>query len=37
MIAKGDFQKAIDYLNLNEKSFGMILDKRKLVFKAFYK
>jgi hypothetical protein len=37
LLAKGDFQKALDYLNTNEKFFGMILDKRKLVVKALYK
>ena len=36
-LAKGDYDKVIDFLNKNEASFGMILDKRKLVFKALVK
>ena len=36
-LAKGDYDKVIEFLNKNEASFGMILDKRKLVFKALVK
>ncbi len=36
-MAKGNYDKAIDYLSKNEKSFGIILDKRRLVVKALYK
>lgn len=36
MVAKGEYQKAIDFVNKNEKSFGMILDKRRLIVKALY-
>ena len=35
-MAKGQYQKVIDYLNKNESAFGMILDKRKLVVKTHY-
>jgi hypothetical protein len=37
LLAKGDFDKVIDFLNKNEASFGMILEKRKLVFRALVK
>lgn len=34
MLGKGDYDNVIQFLHLNEASFGIILDKRKLVFKA---
>jgi hypothetical protein len=37
LLSKGDFDKVIDFLNKNEASFGMILEKRKLVFRALVK
>ena len=37
LLAKGDYDKVLDFLNKNEASFGMILDKRKLVFKVLVK
>lgn len=36
-MAKGKYQRVLEYLEANEKSFGMILDKRRLVAKALYK
>lgn len=36
-LAKGEYDKVIEFLTANEASFGIILDKRKLVFKALLK
>lgn len=36
-LAKGEYDKVIEFLNLHEASFGIILDKRKLIFKALLK
>lgn len=36
-MAKGNHQKAIDYVIQNEKSFSMKLDKHRLIIKALYK
>lgn len=36
-MAKGNYDKAIDYVNQHTKSFGLILDKRRLIVKALHK
>jgi len=36
-LAKGEYDKVIEFLAAHEASFGIILDKRKLVFKALMK
>eukprot|EP00347_Sterkiella_histriomuscorum_P023059 403336110 len=37
LLAKKQFDKALEYLNQHEQSFGMILDKRRLVYQLKYK
>jgi hypothetical protein len=37
MLAKGDFDKVIEFLNKNEAAFGIIVEKKKLVFKTLLK
>jgi hypothetical protein len=37
MLSKGEYDKVIEFLNKHEASFGMILDKRRLVFKTLLK
>ncbi len=37
MLSKGEYDKVIDFLNKHEASFGMILDKRRLIFKTLLK
>lgn len=36
-LSKGNYQLAIDYVNQNDKSFPIILDKHRLIIKALYK
>jgi hypothetical protein len=37
MVAKGEFDKVPEFLNKFESSFGLIIDKKKLVFKTLLK
>ena len=37
MLSKGEYDKVIAFLNQHEASFGMALDKKKLVVKALLK
>ena len=37
MLSKGEYDKVIEFLNKHEASFGMILDKRRLIFKTLLK
>ena len=34
MLKKGEYDKVLGFLNLHEASFGMIIEKNKLVFKT---
>lgn len=34
LLAKGEYDKVLEFLNKHEASFGIILDKKKLVFKV---
>lgn len=34
MLAKGEYDKVIEFLNKNEASFGLIIEKKKLLFKT---
>lgn len=36
LLAKGQYDKALEYITLHEKSFGMIMDQRKLVYLLKY-
>lgn len=35
-LKKGEYDKVLEFLNKHEKSFGMLLDKRKLIYKSLY-
>ncbi len=37
MLKKGEFDKVLEFLNKHEQSFGIILDKRKLVYQTLYR
>jgi hypothetical protein len=34
MLKKGEYDKVLDFLNIHEASFGMKIEKNKLVFKT---
>lgn len=36
-LAKGEYDRVIEFLNKNEGSFGMLIEKRKLMFKTLMK
>jgi len=37
LLAKGEFEKVIEFLNKHEHSFGLLIEKRKLMFKTLMK
>lgn len=37
LTAKGDFDKVLEFLNTFQSSFGLIIDKKKLVFRTLLK
>ena len=37
LLFKGEYDKVLDFLAKHEASFGMIVDKKKLVFQTIYK
>lgn len=37
LLSKGDYDKVIEFLHKNESSFGIVLDKKKLIFKTLLK
>ena len=36
-MAKGEYERVIEFLNKNEASFGLLIEKRKLLLKTFMK
>lgn len=36
-MAKGEYDKVIEFLNKHEQVFGLLIEKRKLMFKTFMK
>lgn len=36
-LAKGEYDRVIEFLNKHEASFGLLIEKRKLMFKTYLK